>query len=184
MFKYRVTNTSGARDAGAHARPIFLTEAGRLLQPGDAAPVNRLDKGTQRLVDAGELTVEEGAFPPYVPPKKKKPIEVDDDDDDRPKKQASPANEKVGFRDVQTGKNRKNDKVVPLRAAGAEEEEAEEQEVMAASTDDEEDLGIPSVTKADVVSKTGLPDLVDPAPKPSAAAAGFNDNFHVGKSKN
>jgi len=184
MFKYRVTNTSGARDAGAHARPIFLTEAGRLLQPGDAAPVNRLDKGTQQLVDAGELKVEEGAFPPYVPPKKKKPVEVDDDDDDRPKKAAA-ANEKVGFRDVQTGKNRKNDKVLPLRAAGAEDEDKEEPEILAASTDDDEDLGISAVTKADVVSKTGLPDLVDPTPKPvSAAVAGFHDNLHVGKSKN
>jgi hypothetical protein len=159
MFKYRVTNTSGARDAGAHARPIFLTEAGRLLQPGDAAPINRLDKGTQQLIDAGELKVEEGAFPPYVPPKKKKAVESDDEDD-RPKKAAA-ADEKVGFRDVQTGKNRKNDKVVPLRAAGADAEKKDEPEILAASTDDD-DLGVPSVTKADVVSKTGLPDLVEP----------------------
>lgn len=182
MFKYRVTNTSGMRDAGAHARPIFLTEAGRLLQPGDAAPVNRLDKGTQQLVEAGELKVEEGAFPPYVPPKKKP---VEDDDDDQPKKMAAPTHEKAGFRDVQTGKNRKNDKVVPLRAAGADDEQKGGEDVLAASTDEEEDLGIPSVTKADVVSKTGLPDLVDPTPKPaSPAVAGFHDNLHVGKSKN
>jgi hypothetical protein len=179
MFKYRLTNTSRERGA-AHARPIFLTEAGRLLQPGDAAPINRLDKGTQELIDIGDLKMETGDYPPYVAPKKPKPKRVDDDDFDRPKK-AAPSDEKVGFRDVQTGKNRKNDKVVPLPTAGAEPEKAEEGDAMSASTDDDDDLGIPAVTKNDVVSKTGLKDLDDPSSSSSAAVGGFHDNLHVGK---
>lgn len=174
MYKYRVTNTSADRGP-AHARPIFLTEAGRLLQPGDAAPINRLDKGTSELVDCRDLKVEEGAFPPYVPPKKAKVVDKDDDDAPRPK--AAPSTERATLVTVD---KRKSSKVVPLRAAGADDEDASEAEVLAASSDDEDDLDIPSVTKADV-AKGKLEDLVDPRPTPIAAVAGFHDNLRVGK---
>lgn len=180
MFKYRVTNTSGEREHGAHARPIFLTEAGRLLQPGDVAPINRLDKGTQEIIERGDLRLEEGDFPAYVPPKKPKPKPRDDDDDDQPRTSARKVEDKTPakFHDVKAGQNKKS---VPMIAPGAQDEpEKEDEEVLSASTagDDEPD-DIPAVTKADLGKKDEDADEDDSAP--SAAAAGFTDNFRVGK---
>lgn len=176
MYKYRITNTA--------ARPIFLTEAGRLLQPGDAAPINRLDKGTSELVSAGELRVDEGSFPPYVAPKKPKAKErvssFDDDEDDAPVKKAAPSTEKAALVIVD---KKRSSKVVPLIAAGGEEPADEDVEVMSASTDEDDDLGIPSVTKADI-AKGKLADIETPAPVVTAATSGFHDNLRVGKSKN
>lgn len=176
MYKYRITNTSADRGA-AHARPIFLTEAGRLLQPGDVAPINRLDKGTSELVDCHDLKIEEGSFPPYTPPKKAKVVVKDDDDDDAPRPKAKQSTEKASLVTVD---KRKSSKIVPLRAVGDDDEAADEAEVLSSSTDDDDDLGIPAVTKADV-AKGKLEDLVDPTPAPSAAVAGFRDNLRVGK---
>ena len=67
MPKYKLTNTSAQTKK---KRAIFLTEAGRLLKPGEHAVVNRLDKGTELLVNSGALKKEEGDFekPPIFTP--------------------------------------------------------------------------------------------------------------------
>jgi len=67
MPKYKITNTSPASEKGA--RNVFLTEAGRLLKPGEHCVVNRVDSGTLAQAEAGLLRVEEGSFaaPPIFP---------------------------------------------------------------------------------------------------------------------
>jgi regulator of protease activity HflC (stomatin/prohibitin superfamily) len=60
MAKYKITNTSQKHSDGK--RNIFLTEAGKLIKPGEHCLCNRLDSGTQSLVDAKILSVEEGDF--------------------------------------------------------------------------------------------------------------------------
>ena len=73
-MKYNVTNVSAHSDKGARA--VFLTEAGKLLKPGDAISCNRIDNGTWGLEKAGLLKIEQGNFaqapiftdkPPVVP---------------------------------------------------------------------------------------------------------------------
>lgn len=59
-MKYNVTNVSTSSDKGA--RSVFLTEAGKLLQPGEAITCNRIDNGTWGLEKAGILKIEEGNF--------------------------------------------------------------------------------------------------------------------------
>lgn len=58
-MKYKVTNIT-------HLHPPyqnrFLTEAGRLLRPGQSCLANRLDKGTWRDADANLISIEEGSF--------------------------------------------------------------------------------------------------------------------------
>jgi len=73
-MKYNVTNVSAQSDKSARA--VFLTEAGKLLAPGDSISCNRIDRGTWGLRDGGLLKIEEGDFPqapifadkPVVPP--------------------------------------------------------------------------------------------------------------------
>lgn len=77
MLKYRITNVSGQDGKGGH--PKFVIEAGTLLQPGEAIPVSRVDKGT--YLDK-EFQIEEGEFERMPPTVVKKPVVVDDDDDD------------------------------------------------------------------------------------------------------
>ncbi len=60
MLKYRITNVSQTSAKGA--RNVFLTEVGKLLKPGDQCISNRIDTGTQAMVEAGVLKVEEGSF--------------------------------------------------------------------------------------------------------------------------
>jgi hypothetical protein len=59
-MKYNVTNVSTHSDKGA--RSVFLTEAGKLLKPGEAISCNRIDSGTWGLEKAGLLKIEEGNF--------------------------------------------------------------------------------------------------------------------------
>lgn len=79
MYKKKVTNTSHESVHGARA--IFLTEAGKLLKPGESCVLNRLNSGTERLVTSKLLTVEDGAFekaplfPKEEKPPKKAPIQ-------------------------------------------------------------------------------------------------------------
>ena len=61
-MKYNVTNVSADSEKGA--RGVFLTEAGRLLKPGESVPVNRIDPGTWGLEKAGVLKISEGDFAP------------------------------------------------------------------------------------------------------------------------
>jgi hypothetical protein len=60
MAKFKITNTSQKHSDGK--RNIFLTEAGKLIKPGEHCLCNRLDNGTQSLVDAGILSCQEGDF--------------------------------------------------------------------------------------------------------------------------
>jgi len=60
MAKFKITNTSQKHSDGK--RNIFLTEAGKLIKPGEHCLCNRLDSGTQTLVDSKILSVEEGDF--------------------------------------------------------------------------------------------------------------------------
>jgi hypothetical protein len=59
-MKFKVTNTSQLSAGGK--RNIFLTEAGKLIKPGESCVCNRLDAGTKRNADAKVLKVEEGDF--------------------------------------------------------------------------------------------------------------------------
>lgn len=59
MPKFKVTNTS---QKSGSPRNIFLTEAGKMIKPGEHCVCNRLDSGTQAQVDAGILGLEEGDF--------------------------------------------------------------------------------------------------------------------------
>ena len=59
-MKYNVTNVSAHSDKGE--RSVFLTEAGKLLKPGEAISCNRIDSGTWGLEKAGILKIEEGNF--------------------------------------------------------------------------------------------------------------------------
>jgi hypothetical protein len=76
-MKYNVTNVSASSEKGA--RSVFLTEAGRLLKPGEKVPVNRVDAGTWVLEKDGVLKIEEGdfeplpIFPPKAPPAPEEP---------------------------------------------------------------------------------------------------------------
>lgn len=189
MFKLRITNTSAERDDGQFARPIFLTEAGRLLQPGEAAPANRLNKGTDELVDCGDLKVEEGNFPAFVEAKKKKPVVEDDDEDDRPKVTKSTVADKSEKATLVTVDRKRSSKIIPMVAAGGDQKEDQEgdKDVMKAGGDDD-DLDIPAVTKADLGTGTGLkdpePSSSKPPPAPKVTGAGFHDNHNVGKPRN
>jgi hypothetical protein len=60
MDKYKVTNTSQRTEKGA--RNVFITEAGKLLKPGESCVVNRLDNGTKAQGESGLLHIEQGAF--------------------------------------------------------------------------------------------------------------------------
>jgi hypothetical protein len=60
MARFKITNNSQKHSDGK--RNIFLTEAGKLIKPGEHCLCNRLDNGTQSLVDAGILAVEQGDF--------------------------------------------------------------------------------------------------------------------------
>ena len=62
MPKYRVTNVSQTQENGG--RNVFLTEAGKLLRPGESCLINRFGEGTSRLRDSGVLKIDEGAFAP------------------------------------------------------------------------------------------------------------------------
>ena len=75
MPKYKVTNTSHSSSKGN--RNVFLTEAGKLLKPGEHCVCNRLDNGTRAMAKAGILKVEEGSFarPPIFPPKEDEKVD-------------------------------------------------------------------------------------------------------------
>jgi len=60
MYKKKVTNNTAKSPKGKRA--IFLSEVGKLLQPGASFALNRIGPGTQRLIDAGDLQVDEGEF--------------------------------------------------------------------------------------------------------------------------
>ena len=60
MAKFKITNESQKHSEGK--RNVFLTEAGKLIKPGEHCVCNRLDNGTQSMVDAGILSVEQGDF--------------------------------------------------------------------------------------------------------------------------
>ena len=155
MLKYRVTNVT-ARD-GKPGRAKFIVEAGRLLQPGDSAPVNRLGRETR---DDPDLEVQEGDFPPIVDAPKKQPPAVDDDDDDVPappkraKEEAGPARLVTAVR---------GRKIVPLNPEPAKEvasaatESNDDAPLMADELDDE----IPSA-KAPVAGLGGFVDMPPP----------------------
>lgn len=70
-MKYKVTNTTQLSEGGA--RNVFITEAGKLIKPGETCVCNRLDGGTKRLADAKALQIDEGAFEP-PPVFKKEPV--------------------------------------------------------------------------------------------------------------
>jgi hypothetical protein len=78
MLKFRVTNVT-ARD-GKAGRAKFLVEAGRLLQPGECTPVNRLVQGTREDAD---LLIEEGEFHP-IPTAPRKQVMDEDDENGEP----------------------------------------------------------------------------------------------------
>ena len=74
-MRYKVTNTSQLSDDGK--RNVFLTEAGKLIKPGESCVCNRLDNGTKRLADAKVLKIEEGKFsaaPLFVKPPVAEPL--------------------------------------------------------------------------------------------------------------
>lgn len=60
MYKKKVTNVSASSKKGA--RPIFLTEVGKLLKPGESCVLNRMSPGTERRVTEGLLKVEDGSY--------------------------------------------------------------------------------------------------------------------------
>lgn len=88
MPRFKVTNTSQKKVKGG--KNYFLTEAGKLIKPGEYLVCNRLDNGTRQLIDTGFLGLEEGDFklPSIFDDDKKKPDSEpkksvwDDDDDD------------------------------------------------------------------------------------------------------
>jgi hypothetical protein len=89
-FKLKITNVSHLPPR-SRARNIFLIEAGKLLGPGDFAFANRMDRGTESLVEINELAVEEGVFDATVPlPPKPRAAAQDDDDDTKPPPRAKP----------------------------------------------------------------------------------------------
>jgi hypothetical protein len=61
-MRYRLTNNTARQAKGG--RNIFTSLVGKLLKPGDTVLVNRLDGGTRRLVEVGDLKCEEGNFEP------------------------------------------------------------------------------------------------------------------------
>jgi membrane protein involved in colicin uptake len=73
-MKFKIINTSQLSEGGK--RNVFVTEAGKLLKPGDHCVCNRVDAGTRRQADAKVLKIEEGNFqaaalfkkPPVAPP--------------------------------------------------------------------------------------------------------------------
>ena len=98
MPRFKVTNTSQKKVKGG--KNYFLTEAGKLIKPGEHLVCNRLDNGTRQLVDAGFLGLEEGDFklPSIFDDDKKKPASEpeksvwdDDNDDDEGIPTANPA---------------------------------------------------------------------------------------------
>lgn len=68
--KLKVTNTSSSTKKGP--RNIYLTEVGKLLKPGESCFLNRLENGTDVLVEVGDLKVEAGTFelPAFFPKNK------------------------------------------------------------------------------------------------------------------
>lgn len=74
-MKYKVTNTSQLSEGGK--RNVFVTEAGKLIKPGEHCVCNRLDNGTRKQADAKVLKIEEGEFPapPLFPKEPVKPPE-------------------------------------------------------------------------------------------------------------
>ena len=59
MYKYRITNVSGLYEK---PRNVYLVEVGKLLRPGDQCCAHRVADGTEGLVKARVLKIEEGAF--------------------------------------------------------------------------------------------------------------------------
>lgn len=62
-MRYRITNTSKNPP-----KPIFLVEAGKLLQPGESCLAARVDEGTRKQESVGDIKIEEGRFQPAPPP--------------------------------------------------------------------------------------------------------------------
>ena len=60
MPKFKITNISQTHKDGA--KNFFLTEAGKLIKPGEHCVCNRLDNGTQAQIDAGLMKCEQGDF--------------------------------------------------------------------------------------------------------------------------
>jgi hypothetical protein len=60
MPRFKITNESQKHSEGK--RNVFLTEAGKLIKPGEHCLCNRLDNGTQSMIDAGILSKQEGSF--------------------------------------------------------------------------------------------------------------------------
>jgi hypothetical protein len=148
MLKFRVTNVT-AKD-GKTGRAKFLVEAGRLLQPGECAPVNRLVQGTREDPD---LFIEEGEFN-SIPTAPRKQV-VDDEDEDAPPIKVEPGAAQL----VTAAKARK---VVPLNPGV--EDDAPAAAATASKSDDEP------------LSRDSLDDDVKPAKaSEDQAPAGFSD---------
>jgi len=125
MLKYRVTNISASSKKGA--RNVFLTEAGKLLKPGDKCPVNRLDKGTMVLVDAGVLKLEEGSFAPTPIFPESEPAKQASDDGAAKAKAEAEAKEKAKAEILAKAKAEAEAKALAeAEAASAEETDSDE----------------------------------------------------------
>lgn len=91
MANFKITNTSAS--GGRGPRSIFLTEAGRLLKPGETCVVNRLDRGTEALAKSGALKVEKGTFekPPIFTPEEEARLAGVSSPEDHEEKKAAEA---------------------------------------------------------------------------------------------
>lgn len=153
MHKYKVKNTSKAA--------VFLTEAGRLLRPGEEISVARIDKGTR---EDKRLQITTGEFTPPAPVIKAPKKVVEDDEETNAVTKATVQDSSP----AELVDRKRASKSVPLVAAGGENDAGEhegEHEKVAAATDGHHDDELESL----------IPKAEKPADKEEPAG------FHVQK---